>query len=195
MNSILSWDERLFLWLNSFHAPWLDPVMLAITNTFFWIPFFIFLAYLIFKNHRHDGWLILAGAGLAILLADRITSGLMKPYFGRLRPSHNPVLEPLIHVVGDYRGGLYGFASSHAANTFAVALLMWLVFKETYRWIGWIFLWAAIMTYTRIYLGVHYPGDILVGTLIGLFSAWIGYRFYRWLKSIRDKRRSKTNPA
>src|SRR5882672_2686364 len=95
MGKIFEWDERLFLWLNSFHAPWLDPVMLLITNTAFWIPLFIIVIYLIFKNYKNESWLIFAGVVLAILLADRLTSGLMKPYFARLRPSHEPGLEGL----------------------------------------------------------------------------------------------------
>ncbi len=187
MDDILQWDKDLFLWLNGFHTPWLDPVMLLITKTAFWIPFFLLLVYLIFKNYGKEGWLILAGAGLAILLADRITTGLMKPFFGRLRPSHDPGLQELVHTVGGYKGGLHGFASSHAANTFAVAMMMWLVFKDIYGWIGFIFIWALLMGYTRIYLGVHYPGDIIVGSLIGLMSSALGYWFYRWFKSVRDR--------
>jgi undecaprenyl-diphosphatase len=190
MSELLHWDKELFVTLNGFHAAWLDPVMALITNTAFWIPFYLWLGYLILRNYKSEGWLILVGAGLAILLADRITSGLLKPYFARLRPSHEPALESIIHIVKGNKGGLYGFASSHAANTFAVAMLMWLVFRKTYQWIGLIFLWAAVLTYTRIYLGLHYPGDIVVGMVIGLLSGWIGFIFYQWLKSRLDKRKS-----
>lgn len=195
VDKIISWDQQLFLWFNGFHTDWLDPVIYLVTKTQFWIPFYLFLAYLIFKNYKKEGWLILVGAGLAILLSDRITTGLMKPFFSRLRPSHDPDLQPLTHIVNNYRGGMYGFASSHAANTFAIAMLMWLVFKEIYRWIRWIFVWAVVVAYTRIYLGVHYPGDILGGMLIGSLSAWVGFRFYLWLKSMIDKRNAPVNPA
>jgi undecaprenyl-diphosphatase len=194
MNKIIAWDEQLFLWLNGFHSPWLDPVMLFITKTQVWIPLFLILLYFIFKNYKAEGWLILAGVLIAILLADRLTTGLMKPYFARLRPTHEPRLEGLVHHVNEYEGGLYGFASSHAANTFAAAMLLWLIFKKIYPWIGLIFVWAAVMSYTRIYLGVHYPGDILVGMLVGLLSGWSGFEFYRWLSRLRSKRAQSTGP-
>ncbi len=195
MHEIVEWDKQLFIWLNGFHTPWLDPVMLLVTKTAFWLPLYFALAYLIFKNYRKEGWLVLAGVGLAILLADQITSGLMKPLFARPRPSHEPSLAGLVHIVDDYTGGQYGFASSHAANTFTVALIVWLVLKQFYRWIVFIFLWATLMTYTRIYLGVHYPGDILAGMMVGLLSAWTGFRFYKWLTHLRNNRKNPTVSA
>ena len=161
MSKLLEWDEQLFLWLNGFHSPWLDPVMLLMTKTAFWMPLYVVLLYLIFTHYKKEGWLMLAGIGLAILFSDQISSTLMKPLFQRLRPSQEPALQGLIHIVNGYQGGLYGFVSSHAANTLATAFFIWLSFREIYRWTGLIFVWAAIMMYTRIYLGVHYPGDIL----------------------------------
>lgn len=194
METLIELDKKLFLFLNSMHHPLLDPVMFYLTQTFFWLPLYTFLIFLIFKKYEKSGWYILLGAVVTIILADQITSSLMKPFFARFRPSHEPSLSDTVHLVknyfgeGVYRGGLYGFASSHAANTFGTALFVWLMLKPFYRWMGWIFLWAAVMTYTRIYLGVHYPGDILVGAVVGLGSGWVGFRFSKWLLNRKNKK-------
>ncbi len=197
MESLIELDKKLLVYLNGFHADWLDPIMLQLTRTQFWIPLYLFLIYLIFKNFSTRGWIITAGVALAILLADQITSSLMKPFFMRLRPSQEPTLQGLVHIVNDYKGGLYGFASSHAANTFATALFVWLLFRKTYKWMVFIFVWAVLMTYTRIYLGVHYPGDILVGAIVGLLCGWAGFEFYRVLdrkiKSLKLDNEEKEN--
>ena len=183
MELLKHWDEQLFLFLNQLHAAWLDPVMLLITKTEFWIPLFAFLIFLIFRRHKKQGWFVLLGVAVTILLADQITSSLMKPFFQRLRPSQDQTLEGLIHIVDGYRGGLYGFASGHAANTTGVAVFVFLLFKEVYRWTWLVFVWAFVMSYSRIYLGVHYPGDIIVGMLIGVGAGYAGYWFYRWVAS------------
>lgn len=175
LETLIELDKELLLFLNSFHTPWLDPIMFWITKTLFWLPLYLFLLFLVIKNFKRDTWIVLVGVAITILLADQITSGLMKPFFARLRPSREPSLQGLVHLVDGYTGGKYGFASSHAANTFATALFFWLLFKDRYRWVWILFVWAAVMTYTRIYLGAHYPGDILVGLLIGLGSAWTGF--------------------
>ena len=188
LEKLIELDKELLLYLNSFHTPALDPVMYWTSQTFFWLPLYLFLLYLIVKNYRKEAWIVLIGIAVAILLTDRITSGFMKPFFERLRPSREPSLEGLVHLVKDYyknkfpyKGGTYGFASSHAANTFATAIFFWLLFRHRYKWVWVLFIWAIAMTYTRIYLGVHYPGDILVGMLIGLGAGWIGYRTQRWV--------------
>src|SRR5437868_4856680 len=105
MEWIIEWDKKLLLFFNGFHSPWLDPVMLYVTKTFFWLPLYAFLIFLIFKNYKKQGWFILLGAALTILLADGITSSIMKPFFARLRPSHEPSLQGLVHLVNGYHGG------------------------------------------------------------------------------------------
>lgn len=193
MYELLELDKKILLWLNSFHSPGADSVMILMTKTIFWLPLYIVLAYLLFKRFKVEGWFVLAAAGLSILLADQITSGFMKPFFARLRPSQEPDLVGLIHLVNGYKGGLYGFASSHAANTFAIAFLIWRVFKDISPWTALLFLWAFVMSYTRIYLGVHYPGDILVGALVGILSGWFGFTFLQWLSAKWRKRKTPSS--
>lgn len=176
MNSILELDKELFLFLNSLHTDWLDPIMFWLTKTIVWLPLYLFLLYLTIKEFNKQTWVVLIGIGITILLADQITSGLMKPFFERLRPSRDPSLDGLVHLVNGYKGGKYGFASGHAANTFGTATFFFLIFRSIHPWIKWIFVWAALMTYTRIYLGVHYPGDIVVGGLLGVTVGWIGFK-------------------
>ena len=188
MDTILEIDKDLLIWVNSFHADWLDPIMLLITKTEFWTPLYLFFIYLMFKKLETHQWFALLGAILTILFADQITSTIMKPFFQRLRPSQDPAIQNLLHLViradGEiYRGGLYGFASSHAANSFGIATYMWLLLKDKSKWFIMCFPWAAMLTYTRLYLGVHFPGDILVGGLVGVLSAMFSFWIYTKLKT------------
>ena len=116
----------------------------------------------------------------------------MKPYFERLRPSREPSLAGLVHLVDGYKGGVFGFASSHAANTLGTATFFFLLFRATKKWIVWLFVWAVVMTYTRISLGVHYPGDILVGGTIGILAGWTGFKFATWLARKRNTSLERT---
>ncbi|GCC50643.1 phosphatase PAP2 family protein [Chryseotalea sanaruensis] len=191
METLKELDRDLLIFLNSLHTPWLDPIMFWITKTFFWLPLYLFLLYLIIIKYKKQSWIPLIGIALTILLADQITSGLMKPYFERLRPSREPSLEGILHIVNNYKGGKFGFASGHAANTFGTATFFFLLLRKRYKWIIYLFVWALVMTYTRIYLGVHYPGDILVGGTIGILCGWTGFKVQAYL----DKRFNKIQAA
>ncbi len=189
LDNLIEWDKKLLIWLNSHHTDWLDPVMFWITKTWFWIPLYGFLIFLVFKTYKKEGWFIMIGAALTVILSDQITSSFMKPFFERLRPSHDPTLDGLLHHVNNYRGGKFGFSSGHAANTFGVALFVWLALRDYFKWMWVIFFWAAVMTYTRIYLGVHFPGDILVGGLIGLMCGGLSYKLSQiLLQRYRNKK-------
>jgi undecaprenyl-diphosphatase len=153
------------------------------TRTFPWIPLYVFLIYLVWKAYGKQGWWVILGVLLSILFADQITSGLMKPFFERLRPCHEVLLNGMVHNYGNC-GGKYGFASSHAANSFAIATAMYLGLSFKYPAVKWLFLWAIFFSYTRIYLGVHYPGDILVGAFVGLISGLAAFQIFRYIYNL-----------
>jgi undecaprenyl-diphosphatase len=195
------YDKQLLLWLNGFHNSFWDTIMWWASSAPFWIPFYIILLIILIKDKKSNIRIetfkrisfIIGSIAVAILLADQISSGFFKPFFERLRPSHTPDLLGQVHLLADpngsiYKGGLYGFVSSHAANSFAIAWFVSALLKSKRTWIIMIF-WASIVSYSRIYLGVHYPGDILGGAIIGILSGWIAASLYFYLK----KKWSKTN--
>ena len=168
-------DAQLFLFLNGLHADWLDPVMVAITKMWPWIPLYLLLLYLVFKQYGKRGWWILLGVCVVILCSDQLSAHVCKPLFQRLRPCFNPELEGLVHLPNGLPGGRFGFVSSHAANTFAVASYLTGVLWRRYRWIGWVLYgWAFLSSYSRIYVGVHYPGDIVAGAALGILIGLLG---------------------
>ena len=185
-------DTQLFLWLNGLHVGWLDKVMVSITETWPWIPLFILLIFMVFKQYGKRGWWVLLAVALVLLCSDQLSAHVCKPLFHRLRPCFNPELEGLVHLPKGLPGGRYGFVSSHAANTFAVAAFLTPVLRQSYKHVGWwLFAWAFISSYTRIYIGVHYPGDIVGGAALGIIIGWI---IWRLLKNHLDRRAEVDTP-
>jgi len=178
IESILEADQQLFLWLNRFHADWLDPIMYWITIKYTWFPLYAMLVIGIIVKYGWEGVRIVLVLVVIIAACDQLTSGLMKPTFERLRPCHNPAIANSVHLVKGC-GGQYGFASSHAANTFGLAAALWFFFQSWSYWFGLGFGWAAVVSYSRVYVGVHYPLDIFVGAGIGVVLAWAFYKLYQ----------------
>ena len=175
MSDLLQIDADILLWINGHHSPFVDGMMWAFSKATTWIPLYALLVGLLW--HRF-GWrrmlVYLVAIVAAIGLADYLSSGIIKLLVCRLRPTHEPELQGLVHLVRGYTGGLYGFVSSHAANTVACAYLFCRIYKE--RWMCIVMtLYVILNCYSRMYLGVHYPGDILGGLLVGLLIAWLVY--------------------
>ena len=176
-------DTELFLLLNGLHSPFWDVVFSWITSRTSWIPVCGFLVLLLaFRNKWQTLYFVLI-FGLLFTLSDQISVQLFKNVFERLRPSHQPALEGLVHVVGT-RGGQFGFVSSHATNSFALAVFMGLIWRKHYRFVfPLMLLWAILVSYSRIYVGVHYPGDILGGAILGSIIAIFVYYLTKWMNT------------
>jgi len=170
-------DQQLFLFLNSHNSPFWDYVMYAISGKLIWVPLYLAILIAIGKKYKRKFLVMILFITIAAVLADQF-SVLFKNLFERLRPCHEPELQGIVHLVKGECGGLYGFVSSHASNSFNVALLSLLFVKK--RWFTLcIIFWAAIVGYSRIYLGVHYPGDVICGSLLGSLIGWGIYSLYK----------------
>lgn len=181
---IVSFDQQATLAINGSHSLFWDNVMMTVTDTFSWSLLIVMLLFIIFKNNKvKDALLILLTIGLLIFVADRLCSGIVKPTVARWRPTQDPHLMYLIDTVRGYRGGRFGFFSGHACNTFCMATFLAFLFRSrpmTFL----LYFWAATTTFTRLYLGVHYLGDVVVGLSVGLL---LGSLFYFLYRRVADK--------
>ena len=203
MDYLIHIDQQWLLAINGWHSEWADILMWYISKSTTWLPLYALLVGLIVyrfgilspslcrEGRRGSSLLrvliILAGFAVAVGVSDFVSSGIIKPWVCRLRPTHEPEIAGLIHLVSGYTGGLYGFVSSHAANTMACALLFALLYRNKYATVG-LMLWVALNCYSRMYLGVHYPADIIGGLAIGALMATLTYGMVRRLVELVDER-------
>ena len=174
-------DADALLAVNGLHDMFQDAFWWMVTAKWSSLLLVLALAWILLHQNRRHALLVLAMLVLTVLVADQISSGLIKHLVERLRPTHDPSLESMVHVINGYRGGMYGFVSSHAANFFAVATLLSLVMRH--RWVTLsLFTWAVLQCYSRMYLGVHYPGDILGGIIVGMLVGWLVWRLMCWIQ-------------
>ena len=169
--------------LNGSESLFLDSMVMTLTTAWTWVPLYISLLIIVIKNSDTSVRILLtiAAAGLCVLLAGTIDDTIVKPLVGRWRPTRDPEIGLLVDIVDGYRGGDYGFFSAHAANTFSIAIFFsWLV-RSRLLTVALV-LWSLTNCWTRLYLGVHFPGDILVGLCWGgLVGTGVYFLFYRYL--------------
>lgn len=185
LQSLIHIDESVLLFLNGSHNTLGDHFMSIFTGKWIWVPMYASILYVLLKNFSWKVTLCcLVAIALTITFADQVCSTLIRPVVERLRPSNleNPISE-LVHIVNGKRGGNYGFPSCHASNSFGLAFFLTLLFRK--RWLS-IFIcgWAVLTCYTRIYLGVHYPGDLLAGMIVGFCGACLMYYLLRKVTGI-----------
>ena len=179
MEELIQFDKHLLLMLNGSDSVFLDYVVMTLTNAKTWIPLYLALFYVVIKSNmtKKDILFVVAAAGFCVLCAGGFDDSIVKPLVARWRPTHDPQIGMLIDTVDNYRGGNYGFFSAHASNTFSIALFFSLLMRR--RWlVVTLVCYSLVNCWTRLYLGVHYPGDITVGLIWGSIVGYCVYRLY-----------------
>lgn len=190
-------DKELMLLLNYDGGPTADAFWYIMSKKLVWVTLgAIFLFGMSNRNFREYIPIVLCLA-LTVTMCDQVSSSFIKPFFSRIRPSHNPEICDMLHYIGSYRGGRHGFVSSHAANAFGVATYVSLIFRRNKITVP-LFLWSLLVGYSRIYLGVHYPGDVLGGAVIGVICGYVCYNvliYVRKMPYVCEKSKPAVTPC
>lgn len=174
IEALATFDRSLFLFINSLNATWLNPFMVFLSGQIVWVPLIVLIMWFAFKTlDRTSLWIFLLFIVLVIIASDVSSSYLTKNLVQRLRPCRLAELKPLINRFGQKCGGKFGFVSSHAANSLSILVFSFLALKPKNKVFHLLWLLPLVVSYSRIYLGVHYPGDILGGMIMGAFWAWL----------------------
>jgi undecaprenyl-diphosphatase len=182
IDQLISYDQQLFLFLNGMHNPALDFIMYWLSEKLIWVPLYAWILFYMWREHRSRLWLVIISIVLLVTLTDQISVQVFKNIFHRLRPCHNPELEGLVRVLNGHCGGKYGFISSHACNTAGMAVFAGLALRNRFRWfLPAMIVWALLISYSRIYLGVHYPADVVVGSFVGGIFGFLVYILFNFV--------------
>lgn len=184
-------DKTLLMVFNGSHCPFVDRLAVTLTCGYMWIPLYIALLLLVINNHKTVAQisLVIGMALLAIVLSEGMADLIVKPLVARLRPIHDTLMQDSVQVVNNYRAEGYSFFSAHASNTMAVAVFFSLLVKDR-LFACTLIVWALANCWTRLYLGVHYPSDIIVGVVWGSVSGLFAYTIYNKVKDTRRLRGS-----
>ena len=189
---LIALDKQWLLAVNGSDSLYLDRVAHVLTTALTWLPLYLSLFYVVLHNNDNFRKLlcVLAGAGLCVLLAGTVDDMIVKPMVARWRPTHDPEIGMLVDVVDGYRGGKYSFFSAHASNTFSIAVFFCWLIRSRLLSIALV-IWSFTNCWTRMYLGVHFPGDILVGLtwgfIVGTCVYYLFYRVTRRLSTVKHR--------